>query len=98
MRFDTMGVCTIPGLFCTTCGSGSFVQATVQMTGLALARRGRGPNQFQPRSVNYASNILYVLAFMACGDGGTEAQKVLGFLGMPNYASMGKNTFHKIEK
>jgi hypothetical protein len=33
------------------------------------------------RSTDYAINILYVLGFISCGDGCTEAARVLGLLG-----------------
>ena len=31
------------------------------------------------RTTDYALNVLYVLGFMGCGDGGREAARVLGF-------------------
>ena len=42
------------------------------------------------RVTDYAVNVLYVLSFLSCGDGGNEAARVLGLLGLPN---AGKSTF-----
>ena len=33
------------------------------------------------RNTDYAVNVLFVLAFLSCGDGSTEAARVLGLLG-----------------
>jgi hypothetical protein len=43
----------------------------------------RRPDNFE-RSTDYAVNVLYVLGFMSMGDGGTEAARLLGLLGLPN--------------
>jgi hypothetical protein len=40
------------------------------------------------RMSDYAINLLYVLGFLSCGDGGTEAGRVLGLLGLPNDTTM----------
>ena len=50
------------------------------------------------RTTNYAINVLYVLGFMASGDGGTEAERLLGFLGLPNSTTMDSRSFPEIEK
>jgi len=49
------------------------------------------------RIVEYATNVLFVLAFMAMGDGGTEASKLLGFLNVPNSTTMANSTFRRVE-
>jgi hypothetical protein len=49
------------------------------------------------RSTDYAVNIQCVLAFMTCGDGGCEAQKILGMLDLPNKTAMEKKTFSSVE-
>jgi hypothetical protein len=37
------------------------------------------------KSTDFAAvNTLYVHGFLSCGDGGTEAQRLLGLLGLPN--------------
>ena len=40
------------------------------------------------RSTNYAINVLYVLGFISCGDGCTEAARILGLLGLLNDPTM----------
>jgi len=50
------------------------------------------------RNTNYAVNILYVIGFLASGDGGTEAGRLLGLLGLPNSTTMEKRSFTIIEK
>ena len=40
------------------------------------------------RNTDYAANILYVVAFIASGDGGTEAARILGLLGLSNSTTM----------
>jgi hypothetical protein len=49
------------------------------------------------RSTDYAMNVLYVLGFIACGDGGREAARVLGMLGLPNDTTMESRSFGIIE-
>jgi hypothetical protein len=43
-------------------------------------------------------NILYVLGFLACGDGCTEASRLLGLMGMPNDTTMEGRSFGIIEE
>jgi len=50
------------------------------------------------RSTDYAINILYVLGFLTSGDGGVEACRLLGLLGLPNSTTMEKRSFTIIEK
>ena len=50
------------------------------------------------RTTDYPANVLYILAFLACGDGGKEAERILGFLGLPNSSTMEKRTFPVIEE
>jgi hypothetical protein len=49
------------------------------------------------RSNNYAVNILYVLGFITCGDGGKEAARLLGLLGLANDTTMETRSFQMIE-
>jgi hypothetical protein len=49
------------------------------------------------RTTDYAVNVLYVLGFLSSGDGGAEASRLLGLLGLPNDTSMETRTFTKIE-
>jgi hypothetical protein len=50
------------------------------------------------RSSDYAVNISYVLGFVGNGDGGTEAARVLGLLGLPNDTTMETRTFPMMEE
>ena len=50
------------------------------------------------RNTDHAANILFVLGFVASGDGGTEAARVLGLLGLPNSTTMQSRSFGTIEK
>lgn len=42
--------------------------------------------------------MLHALGFIACGDGGSEAECLLGFLGLPNCTSMDRDAFGDIER
>ena len=59
-------------------------------------RQGSG-SPLITRSVDYAANVLYILSFMSCGDGGTEAARLLGLLGLPNKTTMGPKSFPVVE-
>ena len=48
------------------------------------------------RNSDYAINVLYVLGFMCSGDGGKEAERLLGLLGLPNATTMEKRSFGTI--
>jgi hypothetical protein len=50
------------------------------------------------RSTDFAINILYVLGFLSSGDGGTEAARLLGLLGLPNDTTMQTRSFGLIEE
>jgi hypothetical protein len=50
------------------------------------------------RNTDYAINVLYVLGFISCGDGGSEAARILGLLGLPNDTTMETRSFPKIEQ
>jgi hypothetical protein len=52
------------------------------------------PNQ--DRNTNYASNVLFVLAQLLSGNGGTESSRIVGMLDLPN-PSIGKTAFPSIE-
>jgi hypothetical protein len=47
---------------------------------------------------DYAVNVLYVLGLVACGDGGKEAGRMLGLLGLPNDTTMEGRSFGIIEE
>lgn len=50
------------------------------------------------RTTDYAINVLYVLGFMACGDGGKEAARLCGFLGLSGSTWMETRSFPVIEE
>ena len=47
---------------------------------------------------DYSLNVLFVLGFLTVGDSGSEAQRILGLCDLPNYTSMEKKTFSRIEQ
>ena len=49
------------------------------------------------RNTDHAVNILFVVSFIASGDGGTEAARLLGLLGLPNSTTMQSRSFGNIE-
>jgi hypothetical protein len=50
----------------------------------------------QDRNINYAANILFVLAQLLSGNGGTETSRIIGMLDLPNQ-SMGTSAFPALE-
>ena len=50
------------------------------------------------RNTDSAINIAYVLAFIASGDGGAEAARLLGLCGLANSTTMQSRSFGNIEK
>lgn len=50
------------------------------------------------RSTDYAINVLYVVGFLSVGDGGTEAARLLGLLGLANSTTMKTRSFNIIEE
>ena len=50
------------------------------------------------RNSDAAINILFVMAFLSKGDGGTEAAHLLGLLGLPNATTMSGSSFGSMEK
>jgi hypothetical protein len=63
----------------------------------APAKVGESTDERQ-RSTDYAVNVLYVLSFLSCGDGGTEAARLLGLLGLPNDTTMHSRSFGIVEE
>jgi hypothetical protein len=50
------------------------------------------------RTTDYAVNVLYVLGFITCGDGGAEAARMLGLIGLPNETTMETRSFQIVEE
>jgi hypothetical protein len=63
----------------------------------APAGAGLGNDDKRERTTDYAINVLFVLGFLSSGDGGSEAAKVLGMLGLPNDTTMEKRSYGIIE-
>jgi hypothetical protein len=61
-----------------------------------MAKVDDNEDAFQ-RTTDYAVNILFVLGFLSSGDGGTEAARIIGLLGLPNDTTMETRSFPKIE-
>jgi hypothetical protein len=55
------------------------------------------PNN-RDKSTDYALNVLYIVAFITCGDGGAEAARLLGLLGLANDTTMETRSFQIIEE
>ena len=50
------------------------------------------------RSTDFAINILYVVGLLSCGNGCSEAARLLGLLGLPNDTTMEGRSFGIIEE
>jgi len=50
------------------------------------------------RIIDWEINVLCMLAFLSVGDGGTEASRLLGLLGLPNATTFGPRSFCIIEE
>ena len=90
VTFPSVSLATTPTIRCRNCGV--LGMSPLSMTSLERGKRGN------IKISDYAVNVLYVLGFLTLGDGGTEAQKVMGMLGLPNIQSMEKSTFPKVER
>jgi hypothetical protein len=55
------------------------------------------PQASQDRNTNYASNVLFVLAQILLGNGGTETSRILSMLDLPNSVSIADTAFPSIE-
>ena len=94
--------------FPTTCiASGCKITCTDEMCVFADAIKPCGSNvPLAPssgsvkikRNTDYALNVLYVIGFIASGDGPTEAGRILGLLGLPNSTTMKSRSFGNIER
>lgn len=62
------------------------------------SKRTHGRPDNRKRSDDYAINVLYVIGFLSCGDGGVEAARMLGLLGLPNDTTMETRSFPLIEE
>ena len=63
-----------------------------------MAEMNLASDELPRNNIFYAANILFVVGSMASGDGGKEAERTLGFLGLPNSSSMEKRSFPGLER
>ena len=61
-------------------------------------QEGAGSCPLTERTSDYAVNVLFLMSFLASGDGGTEAQRLLGFLALPNATTMEKRSWPELEQ
>jgi hypothetical protein len=66
-------------------------------TSVSKKKESCNEDDSRERSTDYAINVLYIAGLVSCGDGGTEAGRVLGLLGLPNDTTMEKKSFCLIE-
>ena len=64
----------------------------------SAANIGDADQDNRERMTDYAINILYVLGLVSCGDGCTEAGRLLGLMGLPNNTTMERRSFPMIEE
>ncbi len=89
MTFKLVGISANPVLSCQRCDMNKTESvATTSIQG--KTRHGR--------LTDAAINVLFIISFISSGDGGVEAQRLLGLLDLPNATSMEKSTFSKVEK
>ena len=93
LQLDHVGISTVPTLKCIGCKKE--VVAAVSHTASIPSET---PRANRLRLTNTSVNVFCVLAFLSCGDGGSEAQRVLGLLDLPTSTSMEKSTFTRIER
>jgi hypothetical protein len=87
---ENVGIASIPSIRCLSCER-DCVEALPETTNFTEPSSQR-------RLTDYAANVLFVLGFLSVGDGGREAQRLLGLLDLPNLTSMESKTFMRIEK
>ena len=63
----------------------------------ASVKLPEGSNRIE-RNTDYAVNVLYLLGFLTSGDGGKEAARLLGILGLPRSTTFESRSFPTIER
>jgi hypothetical protein len=87
-----IGIASIPSLKCLHCEKNCVVTEPEITSFREASKTG------QKRLTDYAANVLFVLGFLSVGDGGTEAQRLLGLLDLPNFTTMETTSFRRMEK
>lgn len=88
---SSVGIASVPEMHCRKCETES------KTTNLATAELSEKKSEHK-RLVDFAANALFVLGFVTVGDGGREAQRLLGLLDLPNVTTMERTSFAKTEK
>ena len=88
---ETVGIATLPRITCSS-------DDCCDVSGGKLPGANFQKGKTKAKLTEFAINVQFVMSLMACGDGGTEAARILAFLNLPNSTTMGTCTFAKIEK
>lgn len=94
LTYKTICLATNPVLTCGRCPEANV--ATPSMT--LASQTEEAIKHGQPLMVGYETNMRYVIGFVLSGDGGSEAQKLLSVMGLPNSTSMKKSSFSILEE
>ena len=97
VTFPTTCVASGCRLECGNKGGCTFADL-VSPAGSAIPLAGDAGSEKIKRNTDSALNILYIFSFIASGDGGTEAARLLGLLGLPNCTTMQGRSFGNIER
>ena len=92
MKEDTVGIATQLDCYCSHCSEKDSLFSTMRLRSVF---EGNG-HQYNA-SESFTNNVMMVLGFQQIGGGGSDAMKVLTFLGLPNGKSMKDNKFKRIE-
>ena len=99
LSFPTVCIASRCAIICPDCNFR--VESLPDAAGLSLPERldsgRRRPKNVERTNTNYSANVAFVLSFIASGDGGTEAARVLGLMGLPNSTTMQSRSFGNIE-
>jgi len=96
VTFPTTGIATSCKLTCTDEVKCDYVALSAPALAEVPLDEDAG-SALIARTTDFALNVTYVLSFIACGDGGAEAERVLGMNGLPNSTTM-QSAFSKTEQ
>jgi hypothetical protein len=89
VSFESVGIATDIHTKCSHCKQWS-------SSGYESTEMSSGPKSIA-RNTHQSANILFVLAMLLSGDGGTEARHITGLLDMPTSASIDRTNFPSIK-
>ncbi|CAB9504988.1 hypothetical protein SEMRO_215_G089140.1 [Seminavis robusta] len=93
LDFKTVCLAAIMRLTCQKCGA----QTTVEPQMTSFGEESRKNDKRTYRNRDYSTNVCFVTAFTACGDGPAEAERLCTLLGLSNATTMAKQSYNKIE-